>query len=75
MARATADPSKKAKKANAEDGENEGVTFVKNLNPHQQIVFDDGSSTCFKGNRVTITDPEVIEKIRAVSAHYKIFEA
>lgn len=50
----------------------DGVTFVKNQ--MELIRFEDGSTYEFKQSRETITDPELIEKLRSVAARCNIFE-
>lgn len=51
----------------------EGVTFVKNQ-VNELIRFEDGTSFQFQKSRQTITDPELIEKLRSVATRCNIFE-
>lgn len=50
-----------------------GVTFIKNQ-VNELITFEDGSTYQFLQAKVTITDHELIEKLRSVKDRCHIFE-
>lgn len=48
------------------------VGFVKNFNPHEKIIFEDGTPHCFYGHLFVTSDQELIKKIAGVMDRYEI---
>ncbi len=48
------------------------VRFVKNINPHEKIIFKDGTKFRFPQQLYRCTDPEQAAKIKEVAEHYGI---
>lgn len=48
------------------------VHFVKNINPHEKIIFKDKSEFCFGNTLLVTADEALIEKISAVATQYGI---
>lgn len=48
--------------------------FVKNLNPHETIIFKNGEKYCWPGKLFETKDPILAEKILAVAETFNIVE-
>lgn len=72
MARKIADPEDAAELP-VDENAPKGVTFIKNQ-VNELIKFKDGSTYKFETSRQTITDQDLIDKLRSVAERCNIFE-